>query len=599
MDETLKTFSDEIAVKLKAKIESSEFASFIAETKVAGEDRTFEVVMSTSDEDRQGDSLDQSGWDLKYFNLNPVVLWAHDYSGFPIGIVTDIKIEGDKAIATGKFAPEGVNPEADLACKLYQQKILKTVSPGYIQHDDGSRELLELSFCSVPAGRYALSMRQVAAIGYSTPDLIAKGFFHKAAPPTVKAQALGDHCEGDDGTPGVLADDPKNPGTMICVPTESKSNETQENMNDELQKKLTAENERHVKAVVKHIDEFEEKAVPPVAEKAKDDKDADSTEMEKAIEEFETKMDGEQEDHLEKCMKAIDDSAYDIDPEKKSIDEFKKDMEAEHLKHVKCFDKAIEEFKGEATDPEMCEKAIEEFRTKAEDELERHEKKHMKMCKAEFGEGEDDGKAEKKGLVEDTLEQGAEYRTKSARMGYISTIIYAFCDAYYSSPVESFVELIGEAIELIEAYVSEEAKDDEEPDEKALKGLVAASMKTVAKSGRTISAKTKEKLNDVIKSLEKHHADHGADTDTDTVIAALKELSSSPEGDEGKENEAKARTPHARSSSSRAATNKEGSMSELDTYLFAQRLLRQVKSASEDGLRQVKEDLKKKFPSRR
>ena len=61
-------------------------------------------------------------WDLKYFNLNPVVLWAHNYSGFPIGIVTDIKIEGNKAIATGKFAPEGVNPEADLACKLYQER---------------------------------------------------------------------------------------------------------------------------------------------------------------------------------------------------------------------------------------------------------------------------------------------------------------------------------------------------------------------------------------------------------------------------------------------------------------------------------------------
>src|SRR5580700_3731255 len=228
MDETLKTFSDEVAKKLKAKIESPEFASYIEKTKSSGDDRTFEVVMSTSDEDRQGDELDQSGWDLKYFNLNPVVLWAHNYSGFPIGIVTDIRIEGDKAIATGKFAPEGTNPEADLACKLYQQGILRTVSPGYIQNDDGTRELLELRFCSVPAGRYALSMRQVAAIGYSTPELIAKGFFYKKAPPKdTKAEddpVLGDSCEGDDGTPGVLAKDPKNPDRLICVPNESKSN---------------------------------------------------------------------------------------------------------------------------------------------------------------------------------------------------------------------------------------------------------------------------------------------------------------------------------------------------------------------------------------
>ncbi|MGA7523907.1 MAG: hypothetical protein WBW84_15755 [Acidobacteriaceae bacterium] len=110
--------------------------------------------MSTSDEDRQGDSLDQSRWDLKYYTMNPVVLWAHNYQGFPIGIVTDIEIKGNEAVATGKFAPAGINPEADIACALYQQKILRAVSPGYIQNDDGTRELLEVSFCPVPAGRY-------------------------------------------------------------------------------------------------------------------------------------------------------------------------------------------------------------------------------------------------------------------------------------------------------------------------------------------------------------------------------------------------------------------------------------------------------------
>ena len=302
MNETLKTFSDEVAKALKAKLESPEFASFIAQTKTVGEDRTFEVVMSTSDEDRQGDALDQSGWDLKYFNLNPVVLWAHNYSGFPIGIVTDIKIEGDKAIATGKFAPAGINPEADLACKLYQEGILKTVSPGYIQNDDGTRELLEMSFCSVPAGRYALSMRQVAAIGYSTPELIAKGFFYK--PPESKAEGdpkAGDTCELDDGTPGVLAEDPKNPGRLVCVPTEDKSakNEPKENMKNDLEKNLKAEHERHGEAVGKAIDEFSEKCMK--SEKSEGV-------LDKAIEEYKDAMEAEQGEHLEKCMKAIDEN---------------------------------------------------------------------------------------------------------------------------------------------------------------------------------------------------------------------------------------------------------------------------------------------------
>src|SRR5580698_565795 len=116
MNEALKIFTVDLAKDLKAKLQDQLTAEFIDKVKASGDDRTFEVVMSTSDEDRQGDELDQSKWDLKYFDLNPVVLWAHNYQGFPIGVVTDIEIQGNKAIATGKFAPEGINPEADMAC---------------------------------------------------------------------------------------------------------------------------------------------------------------------------------------------------------------------------------------------------------------------------------------------------------------------------------------------------------------------------------------------------------------------------------------------------------------------------------------------------
>jgi hypothetical protein len=42
MDDILKQFSEEVATKLKAKIESPEFASCIEKTKTAGDDRTFE-----------------------------------------------------------------------------------------------------------------------------------------------------------------------------------------------------------------------------------------------------------------------------------------------------------------------------------------------------------------------------------------------------------------------------------------------------------------------------------------------------------------------------------------------------------------------------
>ena len=376
-DETLKIFSADLAKELKMKLQSQQIADFVDTVKASGDDRTFEVVMSTSDEDRQGDELDQSKWELKYFDLNPVVLWAHNYQSFPIGIVTDIQIEGNKAVATGKFAPKGINPEADMACALYQEKILRTVSPGYIQNDDGTRELLELSFCPVPAGRYALSLRQVRSLGLSTRELVTKGFFfetkgavpyadhgiadpdtawdgpeevkacgedlkklkaicawfdsenadvksayklphHRASdlkavwngvkaaaavlqggrggveipsgdipavkahiashykqfgktPPwedekSAKAEQIGEQCELDDGTLGVLADDPENPGTLICVPSDpgkSQANSTSKTMHEELTKNLKAENERHAGVVTDAIDEYTEKAFSP------------------------------------------------------------------------------------------------------------------------------------------------------------------------------------------------------------------------------------------------------------------------------------------------------------------------------------------------
>lgn len=601
MDETLKQFPAELAQKLKAKIESPEFASFIEKVnKASGDDRSFEVVMSTSDEDRQGDALDQSGWDFKYFDMNPVLLWAHNYQGFPIGVVTDLEIKGNETVATGKFAPAGLNPEADLACALYREKILRAVSPGYIQNDDGTRELLEVSFCPVPAGRYALSLRQVRSLGMSTRELISKGFFYKTESPPEKKDTeddpvIGDPCQLDDGTPGVLAKDPKNPDRLVCVPPEGgksqKPNETQENMNDELQKKLKAEHERHGETVMKAIEELSEKAMKPEDDEEKAAKEGDS-EIAKAIDEFSEKMDGEQEGHLEKCMKAVDE-AYDIDPEeKKSIDEFKKAIEDEHLKHVKAFDKAIEEFKGEAIDPEKCEKATEEFTAKAEDELDRHEQAHVDMAKAEFGEGQDDGKSEKqqKGAVAEEMQEDAEMTAKYKRIDKAYSVFSAFISAYLDEKVavEDYDKLLDEAVALMKNTETKSFPNS------TIRPLIG-------KSGRSISAKTKEKIDAVIKAVEKHRADHAADTDT--TIAALKELKGSPQGDEGKDDaeEKSSHTPKPRSSPPRAALNTDAEidiskMSEFEAFMFTRKLLRAVNSESGKRLSELNEVFRKKFP---
>lgn len=572
MNDDLKQFSEQLALELKAKLATPEVADFVQKAKSAGDDRTFEVVFSTSDEDRQGDSLDQSKWDLKDYVKNPILLWAHNYGGFPIGVIDDIEIQGERSIAKGHFAPVGVNPEADMACALYQAKILRAVSPGYIQHDDGTRELLEVSFCPVPAGRNALSLRQVERLGVSTRDLVSKGFFYDDSPPisiSEKAQKPGDSCELEDGTPGVMAEQD---GKLVCVPAEAKEIKSDESMN-ELEKNLTAEHERHGGEIGKAIDEF------------------------KSIDEFEKAIDSEHETHLDKCMKAIDDTYETMGREenkahKKSIDEFKSDMEAEHLEHVKCFDKAIEEFKGALNDADGEEdqkKAIEEFTKSAGAELDRHEKAHKAMCKAEadrMGEGEEDGKTEKKGVVEDMFMQGAEDREKNERMSYVMTVMYAFCNAYYESPVESFFELIKEAISLIEEYVKHEQEESDEDEEaegqeqKKYAGLVADFVKKgKTKAGRAISAKTKDKIEACIKAIENGHAEHGKFTDD--VTAALKAIVASGDGGEETQPEKKSgEAPNSRSSTS-------GATAELETYLFTQRLVRQVKTASEGALRQL------------
>jgi tetratricopeptide (TPR) repeat protein len=637
VNDSLKTFSIDLADKLKAAFSSAQVEDFVKQTKASGDDRSFEVVMSTSDEDRQGDELDQSRWDLKYYTMNPVVLWAHNYQGFPIGIVTDIEIKGNEAVATGKFAPQGVNAEADIACALYQAKVLRAVSPGYIQNDDGTRELLEVSFCPVPAGRYALSMRQVSELGMSTRDLVTKGFFYDtkgtvpykshgiAGPDTAwdgpaevkacgedvdklksicawfdsadadvkssyklphhrasdlkavwngvkaagaalqggrggvdipsgdlagvkahiashykefgktppweekseqKSPQLGDHCELDDGTPGVLAEDQDNPGEMVCVPSKSTKSES---MNHELDKTFKAEHERHKGVFAKAIDEFE-KALPKDG-----DEEEKSAAHKKAIDEFDKSIDGEQDEHLEKTMKAIDEG-YELQDQKpaKAIDEFKSEMKAEHLRHVKAIDKSIDEFKSglDAADGDDDQKkAIDEFTKSAQDELDRHEEAHKTMCDAEFGKGDEDEEKDMKAFIA---------AVKSVATGK----------------------------------------------------LIDTEMDVIFKAGRAISAANKAKMDVVVKAIDDHHTEHGKHTDE--ITAALKAIMASGDGGEEPPN---GDEPDRKALNSRSSTS--GAGADLEAYLFGQRLVRQVKTVSEDALRQFKLQIRQARPSGR
>ncbi len=223
MNEILKKFSEEAKAKLIGALSTVAVADFVAKTKAAEDSGRFRVVISTADLDRQGEIVDQNGWDLKNYQQNPIVLWAHDYYSLPIGVCDKIGIEDvgsgrQGLVAEGKFAPMDANPFAQQVRKLYEAGIVRTTSVGFIAGEmQGNTvtkaELLEFSFVPVPANPYALSLAQVKELGLDTAMLAMKGLNieEKADPPQE-----GDPCSLEGGAEGVMQ--PDGNGALVCMP---------------------------------------------------------------------------------------------------------------------------------------------------------------------------------------------------------------------------------------------------------------------------------------------------------------------------------------------------------------------------------------------
>ena len=187
MNESLKKLTADFKANLAEVLAREDYRSLIEKTKAAdaADSGTFEVVISTSDFDRSGESVDQKGWNLANYMANPVVLWGHDYYALPIGVCDSIVQEGNKLIAKGRFAPAEANPFAQQVRRLYDAKIVRATSVGFIVNEmEGNiitqAELLEFSFVPVPANPYALSLRQVKELGLDLSMIKAKGLELKA-----------------------------------------------------------------------------------------------------------------------------------------------------------------------------------------------------------------------------------------------------------------------------------------------------------------------------------------------------------------------------------------------------------------------------------
>lgn len=156
---------------------------------------TFSVIASTATVDRQGEIIDQNGWDLTNYKNNPIILWAHDYSALPIGVAENISVEDGELRMSGRFASAEANPMAEQVRQLYADGILKTVSVGFIPLERNGNtitksELLEVSFVPVPANPQALSLAMTKGlqIEKTLVELIEKCSDHDATEPEVKEE---------------------------------------------------------------------------------------------------------------------------------------------------------------------------------------------------------------------------------------------------------------------------------------------------------------------------------------------------------------------------------------------------------------------------
>ncbi len=140
-------------------------------------ERTAVVVLTRRIRDRQGDILEPAGVRLKSFRKNPVVLWAHDYRGLPIGKSLWEKAQGDALIAKVRFANTDF---AQQVWQLVQSGFLNSWSVGFVPIQaepvkEGGKftgyrikewELLEYSAVPVPANPEALTVEVRSRISH-------------------------------------------------------------------------------------------------------------------------------------------------------------------------------------------------------------------------------------------------------------------------------------------------------------------------------------------------------------------------------------------------------------------------------------------------
>ena len=144
------------------------------------ETKSVDFVISTNQEDRYGEVVDQKSWDFKSYENNPLVLWGHDPSEPEnvLGAGSQLKVSKDGKQTTARltFATD-INAKAALVWELIKRGVLRTVSVGFMNHTFEyendipvlkDNELLEISVVPIPANAGAV------ALGLKSGDINSK-----------------------------------------------------------------------------------------------------------------------------------------------------------------------------------------------------------------------------------------------------------------------------------------------------------------------------------------------------------------------------------------------------------------------------------------
>ncbi len=155
---------------------------YISEIKVPDDDEdelVLQFAISTGVEDRDRDTINPKGWNLKNYKKNPVVLWAHSYGTPPIAQGLKVWIEDEKLKAIAKFTDEELYPFGYMIYRMCKAGFLNATSVGFQptkwedrRNDEGlwlgynflKQELLEFSVVPVPSNPEALIEARSAGI---------------------------------------------------------------------------------------------------------------------------------------------------------------------------------------------------------------------------------------------------------------------------------------------------------------------------------------------------------------------------------------------------------------------------------------------------